>query len=203
MQDPRFKRYMKEFAQRFDLDSLDNLTDIKNLEMLITNYIIMEDLQLEISNLSSDNIVEHITTIGKLTETYKTLSETSKKIETSLALDRKTRKNSNEQNSMSEYMRVLKENVGEFLEERFLKVYCPTCQIMVGRIIPVYHHTAYICNFGCPQCEKMVKVTREGKDITYDLEDWRKEHKIEIRHPKEAKTTSLDDIDSDDDEIIE
>jgi DNA-directed RNA polymerase subunit RPC12/RpoP len=108
-------------------------------------------------------------------------------LEKTLGIDRKTRKQESSE-SIPEYLAALRQRAKEWLDtdERLLKIYCPHCNIMVGRISGVYATTEYNASFQCPQCNKRIIVKRQERDVFYDVKDaaWRRKYPIEIEQPK-------------------
>jgi hypothetical protein len=186
----RFAILMKEYEEAYDLTTLNSANDRINLEMLVNNAILVNQLQEEISILAENDAGANITEIKKLSDAVRDLTTQMQAIERQLGIDRKSRKRDNS-STTGEYILLLKETAKNFIEKRLVKVYCKKCKIMVGRIAPVHEHTQYSAVFECSQCRKLASVTRESKDVFFDLHrddrEWRKKYPVEIKQPKERK----------------
>ena len=127
----------------------------------------------------------------KLAEVSKLISQylrDIKDIQTSLAIDRKQR-SGDEASSVSEYIQTLKQEAKDWLDKRIIRIYCPTCQIMVGRIAPVHRHTHFYASFECSQCFRRITAEREGTEIFTRKEDeWRKAYPVTIVHAGQTNT---------------
>ena len=188
--DTRFKEVMKDYEQAYDLSTLNNANDKANLETLIRNAVLIEILQQQVNELAQKNATANIAEIKKLSDAAKDLIDRNMQLEKQLGIDRKSRKKDNE-STTGEYLLLLKEAAKQFVDRRLIKVYCPDCQVMVGRISPVHEHTAFSAAFQCSQCKKMVSATRQEKDVFFDLhkddKEWRRKYPVEIKHPKKKK----------------
>ena len=88
-----------------------------------------------------------------------------------------------------------------YLDRISIFVYCPDCQVMVSRFIPVHEHTEFRTEWQCSQCKKFVVVNRKERDVFFDLREdskWRKKYPIEI-----VQASKEDIIVQDEDDIIE
>jgi len=188
----RFDALMHEYEEAYDLSTLNSANDKTNLEMLVRNAVIAKQLQDDISELAEIDAGSNITEIKKLSDAVKDLMDRNMQLERQLGIDRKSRKRDND-STTGEYILMLKDAAQAFLEKRLVKVYCSDCKVMVGRIAPVHDHTAYSAFFQCSQCQKAAVVTREQKDVFFDLleddQEWRRKYPVEIRQAKQKKAT--------------
>jgi hypothetical protein len=192
----KFDDLMKQYEEAYDLTTLNSANDKINLEMLVNSAILVSQLQEDISILAEHDAGANVTEIKKLLDAVRDLTTQMQAIERQLGIDRKSRKKDNE-STTGEYILLLKETAKTFVEKRLIKVYCKKCKIMVGRIAPVHEHTQYSAVFECSQCRKLASVTRESKDVFFDLHkddrEWRKKYPVEIKQPKERKVTLRED----------
>ena len=194
----RYKQLWGQYEQAYDLTTLNDANDRSNLEMIIRNASLIELLQEKITEMAEEDAAGNITEIKKISDSVRDLTDRNIQLERQLGIDRKSRKKDNE-TTTGEYILMLKSAAQEFLEKRLIKVYCPNCKVMTGRISPVHHHTSFAVYFECSQCQKLVTAERKSKDVFFDLvkddKDWRRKYPIEIKHPKRVKasSSSLDD----------
>lgn len=190
----RFDVILAEYRKKYDIDSLSSPNDSANLTALIQNQVAIETLQAELHTLIESGATANIRTIDQVSETINKIVERSLQLERALALDRKTRKTS-EAASVIDYLTELKIMAREFVDQQLIKVTCPTCKILVGRIAPLVDHTAYKCEFECSQCHKMIRATRGVKDQFHDLPEsdrrWRKQYEYTVIQAKETKTPTI------------
>lgn len=200
---------LKTYREAYRVDELNEANDLTTLMMLIRQEVLTEDWYEQLSRIADsddgENSLNNAQNVKRLMDAIKDSTNTVINLQRTLNIDRKTRK-TEEVNSPADFIRTLKRNVKDFLDQRITKVYCPNCKIMVGRIYPVHEHTAYSCSFQCSQCGKMIRARREDKDIFFDIPQrdrlWRK-HRAEIVQPKKDKDTDdlvlgLGGFDSDD-----
>lgn len=197
--DIRFKELWQEYENAYDLSTLNSANDKANLETIIRNAVLVEVLQQQINELAQEDATGNITEIKKLSDAARDLVDRNMSLEKQLGIDRKSRKKDNE-STTGEYLLLIKTTAKEFVEKRLIKVYCQECKIMVGRVSPVHEHTAFSTIFQCSQCGNMVSVTREQKDVFFDLHkddrEWRRKYAVEIKQPKRQKRgkAKTDDI---------
>lgn len=200
-----FQATLEEYRAAYDIDTLATPNDRANLDTIIMNTLALKQLQDRLLVLTVDEVVENAPEIKKINDSIVALSDLNLRIERQLGIDRKTRKQESEQ-SIVEYITWLKSTAQEYLDnnDRLFKVYCKHCQIMVGRISGVYETTAYTAEFECPQCKKMIKVQRKGKDIFFDVKDadWRRKYPMEVVHPTSRDEAPDLPLDNDDDELL-
>ena len=201
----QYDALMKEYADAYDLSTLNSANDKTNLEMLVRNSVIAKQLQSDITELAN-NAGENIAEIKKLSDAVKDLMDRNMQLERQLGIDRKSRKKDSE-STTGEYILMLKDAAHAFLEKRLVKVYCPECNIMVGRIAPVHEHTSFSAFFQCSQCQKAVIITRESKDVFFDLahddQEWRRKYPVEIKQPKQKKAIARKASFDDDPDAVE
>lgn len=195
----RIKR--EEYAKAFRIDDLNDANDRSNLDMMLKTEIMVDDIQEQIKSLMEEDVVSNVAAIKKLSDLLKDARDTVLTIQRNLAIDRKTRK-TEETASVADYIRTLKREAKDFMEQRIIRVYCPDCKVMVGRIFPVHDHTAFSCAFQCSQCSKLIRARREDKDVLFDIKDaaWRRRYKTEVVQPK--KFSIMAPGDQEDDLII-
>lgn len=195
----KFDRILQEYRTKYNVESLDSPNDIANLHTMIRNQLIIEKLQAQMTDLTEGDDIDPIT-VKKILDSLVALSESNVVYERTLGIDRKSRKQEASE-SVADYITGLKARAKEWLdnEERLTKVNCPHCNIMVGRISGVYDTTYYTASFQCPQCKKQITVTRQERDIFYDVKDadWRRKYPIEIEQAKRTAAPSFDNIEDD------
>lgn len=192
----KYNELWSQYEQAYDLSTLNDANDKSNLEMIIRNAALIELLQEKITEMAEDDAAGNITEIKKISDSVRDLTDRNIQLERQLGIDRKSRKKDNE-TTTGEYILMLKAAASEFLERRLVKVYCPDCKVMVGRISPVHEHTAYGAYFQCSQCQKLATIERKDRDVFFDLakdeKDWRRKYPVEIRKPRKIKTQTVDD----------
>lgn len=185
----RYKQLQREYADNYDLSTLNSANDKANLETLIRNTILIEQMNDKIDILMNANDVD-VTAVSKLSTIKSDLVEQNGKIERQLNIDRKSRKKDNE-TSPAQYIMQLKQHAKDYLEQRLVKVSCPTCKILVMRFSPAYHHTEYHVAAQCPQCNKAVVAHRKERDVFFDLaprdKDWRRKYMLDVKLPRKEK----------------
>lgn len=198
----RLEALRKKFAADYDLSSLNSSNDKSNLEQLLRFTIANEDLANELNNLIGGGASANVQDIVKISGAIDTLSTKCLALEKQLGIDRKTRRAENDVESVAEYIKELKLQSRDFLEQRLTKVYCPDCKVMVMRFAPVHEHTKFSVECECSQCGKMVRAKRDSKDVLFDIAPkdraWRQKHPVVIEHPKK---NASDEVDSEDDEL--
>lgn len=187
------------YAKAFRVDDLNDANDLSTLDILLKTEIMVDDLQAQIQELMSDNPVEQATNIKKLADLLRDAGNMILAYQKTLSIDRKTRK-TEETASVADYIRALKRDAREFMDQRIVKVYCPDCKVMVGRLFPVHDHTAFNASFQCDQCNKVIRARREERDIFFDIRDasWRRKYSPEIVQPKKFSRMQIPD----DDELV-
>lgn len=202
---PEFQDTLEEYRRAYDIDTLATPNDKANLDTIIMNTLALKQLQDRLLVLTVDEVVDNAPEIKKINDSIVALSDLNLRIERQLGIDRKTRKQESEQ-SIVEYITWVKATALEYLDNnsRLFKVYCKRCQIMIGRISGVYETTEYHAEFQCPQCQKMIKVSRKGKDIFFDVKDadWRRKYPMEVVHPTSRADAPDLPPDSDDELLL-
>lgn len=200
----KFDDKLQEYEKVYDLGSLNDANDKANLYTILRNQIIVEQLQDAINDLVEQDTVNNITEIKKLSDAVKDMVDRIVSLEKTLGIDRKTRRKDDE-TSVGDYLVHIKTAAREFMEQRIIKVYCPQCKVMVGRIAPVHDHTSYRCSFTCSQCKQEVIAHRKERDVFFDLKpadrEWRRKYPAEIIQPDQV--VAVDFSDEDPDLIIE
>ncbi len=193
-----FERTLAAYKQKYNVDSLDSPNDVANLHSMIRNQLLITQLQDQLDTIVGD--AGDTSSIKKILDSIVALSETNMQLEKTLGIDRKTRKQEASE-SIPEYLATLRQRAREWLEteERLLKVYCPDCKIMVGRISGVYATTEYFGSFQCPQCNKRITVNRVERDVFYDVKDseWRRKYPIEIEQARRTNAPAIIDTEAD------
>jgi hypothetical protein len=191
-----FNRILKEYSERYDIEGLSSPNDVANLNNMIRNQILIQRLQSRLDDILTGDKVDSIET-KKILDSIVSLNETNIQLERQLGIDRKTRKQQ-QQESFPDYLAGIKKLAREFLnnDDILLRVFCKSCKIMVGRISGVYDTTEYNAAFQCPQCKKYTTVTRKERDIFFDVKnaDWRRKYPIEVVQPKRVKNAPHIDV---------
>lgn len=192
----RCRQLWSLYEQSYDLTTLNDANDRSNLEMIIRNAALIELLQEKITEMAEEDAAGNITEIKKISDGVRDLTDRNIQLERQLGIDRKSRKKDNE-TTTGEYILMLKSAAREFLEKRLIKVYCPDCKVLVGRISPAHEHTAFNAYFQCSQCRRLVISAREERDVFFDLakddKEWRRKYPVEIKRPKKLKSQNVDD----------
>jgi hypothetical protein len=180
-----YERMMNEYKESYDLGKA-TPNDIQNLSILVNNRIIIDTLSRAITEqVGTGDILSNSTNIKKLQDSMRDIIDQNLAVERALGIDRKSRRKENQQD-VAGYMQIIKSAAADWLDKNLIKVYCDTCKIMVGRILPVHEHTEFDIRFQCSQCSEFVVVKRKEKSIFFDVKgrkDWREKHPIEIIHP--------------------
>jgi hypothetical protein len=192
-----FDTIYAQFAQDYDLESLNSSNDRLNLDTFIRNILHMRRLDAELDTLMlGGNIAMNSMDIKRISEVKDNIQEKNLALERALGIDRKSRKRDN-QVSAAEYYMHLQTVAQQFLEQRLIKVYCPYCNVMVFRFSPVHEHTAFNVQVNCSQCHKPIRAQRKERDIFYDIapsdRGWRKQYPAEIVQPKKTKSDEVVD----------
>lgn len=197
--DKEYNRILNEYSQKYDVENIVNPNDQANLSSMIRNQLLIEKLQARLDELAEVKDFDSME-LKKVLDGIKALLETNLQLEKQLGIDRKTRKQQ-QQESFPEYLAGIKRLARDFLnnDEILTRVYCSSCKIMVGRISGVYDTTEYTAGFQCPQCKKYTTITRKERDIFFDVKDanWRRKYPISIVQPKRAKNAPNIDIEDD------
>lgn len=192
----KYQELWSQYESAYDLTTLNDANDKSNLEMIIRNAALIELLQEKITEMAEEDAAGNITEIKKISDSVRDLTDRNIQLERQLGIDRKSRKKDNE-TTTGEYILMLKSAAHDFLEKRLMKVYCPNCKVMVGRISPVHDHTAFNAYFQCSQCHQAVVIGREERDVFFDLakddKEWRRKYPVEIKKPKKLKKSTVDD----------
>ena len=197
----RFQEILKDYSDKYDLETLNSPNDRANLEILIQNQVLIERLQKEMLLLTEDDgVVENIESIQRLGNSIRDLIERNLQVERALALDRKTRKSENS-DSISSYITNLKITAQNFLEKRLTKVYCPDCKILLARFSAVHDHTAFHFETQCSQCNQRVTMTRKSasEGAFFGIKDykWRQQYLYEVVQPAKSVDTPIIESDAD------
>lgn len=191
----KYQAKLEKYQKVFNLEDLNDANDRSNLEIMIKTEIMIDDLQEKIAELmEDDDLMKRASEIKKLHDILNQATNTIAALQRTLNIDRKTRK-SEETTSVADYLRALRRNAKDFMDQRRIMVWCPTCKVLVGRIFPVHEHTAYTCSFQCSQCNKMIRARKDEQDVFFDVKDadWRRAHRAEIKQAKKPKR-QLDEV---------
>jgi hypothetical protein len=187
----RYRQLWSQYEGAYDLTTLNDANDKSNLEMIIRNAALIELLQEKITEMAEEDAAGNITEIKKISDSVRDLTDRNIQLERQLGIDRKSRKKDSEATT-GEYILMLKAAAAEFLERRLIKVYCPDCKVMVGRLSPVHEHTAFNAYFQCSQCQRPVIAGRAERDVFFDIakddKEWRRKYPVQIKQPKRSKS---------------
>lgn len=188
--DIRFEEKLEEYRKNYRVDELNDANDRTLLHIMIKTELMIEDLQSGIRELMTEDIMQSAGDLKKLSDLLRDSTNTITTLQKTLAIDRKTRKDE-ESSNVIDYINSLRRAASDFVDERLVKMYCPTCNVMVGRFSPVHGHTALSVSFQCSQCKKMVRIRRDERDTMYDIKasdrQWREAYRAEIVQPKRSK----------------
>lgn len=198
-----FNRLYAEYAKKYDLVGLDNPNDISNLRTMIYNQLMIDQLQENMQKSIQDGEDLSPDMLKKSLDSITTLSQQNLRLESQLGIDRKTRKDG-QADDFATYLTQLKQTAKEFMDKRITKVFCKSCNIMVGRISGVYDTTAFEAAFQCPQCKKQAVVKRKERDIFFDQKDpdWRRKYPMEVIQPKRLSDKALSVFDDEEDDDL-
>lgn len=194
-----FQQRLEAYRKTYEIDDATNPNDIANLHVLITNQQLIDKLQEAVNQImSSEDLIEQIGNIKKLQDARQGLIDQNMSLERLLGIDRKSRKRDT-QESVADYIQFLKESAKEFLDQQLINVTCPSCRVLLGRVLPAHEHTEFLSEFQCSQCKKYGTVKRKERDIFFDLKeknkDWRKKYPVEIVQPGKKDTAPEDESD--------
>lgn len=191
----KYDQKLTQYQKAFRIDELNDANDKSTLEIMLKTEIMIDDLQEQIQTLIDDSAVENATNIKKLADLLRDATGTITKLQQTLSIDRRTRK-TEETASVADYIRTLKRDAHDFMERRIIKVFCPDCKVMVGRIYPVHEHTAFTLSFQCDQCNKFIRARRDERDVLFDVKDreWRRKYRAEIIQPKKGYDPLEEDL---------
>lgn len=198
----KLQQKQEAYSKVFRIDELNDANDRSTLDMMLKTELMVEDLQEQIQELMAESPVDQANNIKKLHDLLRDAGTMILAYQKTLSIDRRTRK-SEETASVADYIRALKRDAKEFMEQRIIRVYCGACKVMVGRIFPVHDHTAFACSFECSQCHKFIRARREQRDVLFDVRDsgWRKKYPPEIIQAKKLAYDAT--IENDDDLVLE
>lgn len=200
--DEKFQAKLESYGKAFRIEDLNDANDKSTLEIMLKTEVMIDDLQRQIQDLMDESPTEQVGNIKKLHDLLRDAGTMIVTYQKTLAIDRKTRK-TEETASVADYIRTLKRDAKDFMDQRIITVYCQTCKVMVGRIYPVHDHTAFSVSFQCSQCSKLIRARREDRDVLFDVRDrkWREKGVPEVIQPK--KFTRMEAIDDEDDLILD
>lgn len=183
-----FKARFEEYQKDFDLTGINNSNDLATLEMLINLERVIRQMQDRLNEIiTTGDPLEHSADIKKLSDVIRDYTGIFQQLQQTLAIDRRSRK-SDTTSSVQDYIDDLLSAAKAFYEEKITRVYCPKCNVMVGRFAPVHEHTAYEVTFYCSQCNEPVTLRRGAKDTLADLPEeeqaWRSAHRAKITSPQ-------------------
>lgn len=180
--DERFQQKLEDYKKNYNVESLNESNDRTLLHILIRTELMLEGLQSKVTEImEGEDLLNQATELKKLSDLIRDATENVTKIQRTLAIDRKTRK-TEETDSVAEFVRALKRNAKNFVDQRMTRVYCPDCKVSVFRFSPVHDHTSYRVEAECSQCGKIIRAHRKERDIWFDVKDagWRKKYPAEI-----------------------
>jgi len=204
----RFDQRLADYNRDYKIDELNQSNDAAQLRLLINAELTLEAYQYKIEEIiGSEDLIDKANELKKISDLMRDTAETIRKPTQTLAIDRKTRK-SEETDLFAGWLRGIKREASNFVEDRLLKIYCKDCKVMVGRWSAVHDHTAFEVKVRCSHCAKWVIAKREDKDIGFDLKndsDWRRKYPVEIINPTSKSGFSADSFSEvvDDEYIIE
>lgn len=204
----KFKQKLDAYARDYHVEELNASNDRAQLRMLISAELMLEAIEREIQHIIvSEDLIDKANEIKKLSDLVKDTAVTITNAQKTLAIDRKTRK-SEETDSVAAYIRSLKRDAKQFLEDRLIKIYCLDCKVLCARFSPVHDHTAFQAAIQCSQCKKWIRANRAEKDIWFDMKkdsEWRRKYPVEIVPPSTKQGFVPGDLvaDIEDDLIIE
>lgn len=180
----RIERYEKDF----DLTTVNQSNDRATLTMMVLIEIAYEKLQQQLHQLlASEDILDKAQDIKRLSDILRDYAETHQKFQQTLGIDRRTRRSGSE-TSVRDYIDALLSEAKSYYETVITRVYCPTCDVMVGRFAPVHDHTAYRVSFTCSQCGSEVVHERAGSsrfsDLPSEEQEWRSAYTPSITRPE-------------------
>lgn len=181
---------LAEYKEYYDVDNLLTPNDRANFNNLIRNQLRIETLQAQVDDIlkaEDDNEIDVIR-LKKVQDILKDLTNQNLDIERGLAIDRKSRKKDDSE-TVAGYLTHLKAKAREYLDKQYITAWCQTCNVMVGRILPVHEHTAFTFTITCSQCKKDITIKRKEKNVFYDLKPsdrpWREQYPVEIELAQE------------------
>jgi hypothetical protein len=196
----KFKQKLDAYAKDYRVEELNQSNDKAQLRMLISAELMLEAIEKEIQNIiASENLIDKANEVKKLSDLVKDTAATITTGQRTLAIDRKTRK-SEETDSVAAYIRGLKRDAKQFLEDRLIKIYCMDCKVLCGRFSPVHDHTAFQAAVQCSQCKKWARANRIERDIWFDLKkdsEWRRKYPVEIVPPSAKEGFNPGDLAAD------
>lgn len=189
----RIRDRLAQYEKDYKIEDLNNSNDKTLLMILIRSELLLEDLQRQLQVVlvpegEQLDIMSQANEIKKLSDLVRDLTTQITTVQKTLDIDRKSRKKDAEA-SAAEYIRTLKKNAKEFLDQRATKIHCPDCGVMVGRVFPVHEHTAYRFEVQCSQCHRMIIAKRDERDIWFDIKDaeWRRQYPAEVVQTEKKK----------------
>lgn len=192
----RIARKYQEYEENFDLEGINAANDRALLNILINQEVIVESLQTQMSTIVIQGGVlsGDASDLKKLADLLRDATSTITSIQKTLGIDRKARRSEQEE-SPADYVKRLLESAKNFSDKKIKKLYCPRCNIMVGRYAPVHDHTEFSVAYQCSQCNKHIRASRKGKDVLFDVKDasWRRKYKAEVVLPKKASHRTYDE----------
>lgn len=189
----RIRERLQAYEKDYKIEDLNGSNDRTLLMILVRSELLLEDLQHQLQVVivpEGDNfdIMTQASEIKKLSDLVRDLTNQVTSVQKTLDIDRKSRKKDSEA-SAADYIRTLKKNAKEFLDQRVTVIMCPDCNVRVGRVFPVHDHTAYRFEVQCSQCHRMVIAKRDEQDIWFDIKDaeWRRAYPAEVVQPEKKR----------------
>lgn len=187
--DKRIKERLQQYMKDYKIEDMNESNDRTLLMILIRSELLLDDLQFQLQSVAVEgDLIASASELKKIFDLVRDMTGQVTQVQKTLNIDRKSRTASAEE-SPAEYIRQLKRNAKNFLDQRAIKVYCPDCKVMAGRIYPVHGHTAFTFEVQCSQCKRRVIAKRDEKDVWFDIKDadWRRKFPAEIVQPELAK----------------
>lgn len=124
--DKEFQKILKEYSEKYDVEGLTSPNDAANLNNMIRNQILIQRLQGRLDIILTGDKVDSVES-KKILDSIVSLSETNIQLERQLGIDRKTRKQQ-QQESFPDYLAGIKKLAREFLnnDDILLRVFCNT-----------------------------------------------------------------------------
>ncbi len=185
-----FDHYYQQYINEFGLDQINEANDAGTLRMLIAYQVLIELYQRKLAELTETDLIANAQETKKISDLLRDFTATFQSLQHALGIDRRTRK-SNEEQSVSDYLTDLLHHANYFYEQQLQRLYCPTCNTMVGRFAPVHEHTPYDVAFWCETCQTWVDKVYAGSDRFADIpehdREWRKAYQASIVLPTTQK----------------
>lgn len=185
----RIKARLQQYTKDYKIEDMNESNDRTLLMILIRSELLLDDLQYQLQSVAVEgDLLSSANELKKIFDLVRDMTAQVTTVQKTLNIDRKSR-TKGEDESPAEFVRGLKRNAKSFLDQRAIRIYCPDCKVMVGRVFPVHGHTSFYFESQCSQCKKKVIAKREEKDVWFDIKDadWRRKYSAEIVQPEVTK----------------